>query len=179
MCGIYGIIDTTGAPVDSGWLTAMGNITRHRGPDDQGLHADGPLRDQNDAAVDHRSGGRPQPIANKTRRCWLVCNGEIYNFRELRGELEAAGHRFRTVRRRDPAAPTSNGATSFVGRLNGMFGFALWDAARRRLLVGRDRLEHQAHLPSPPGRAAGISRPRPKPSLTLPGFTPRVDPTAL
>ena len=73
---------------------------------------------------------------------WLVCNGEIYNFRELRRELEARGASFldRAPIARSSCRSIASSGDDFVDRLNGMFGFALWDAERRRLLIGRDRL---------------------------------------
>ncbi len=137
----YGIIDLTGAPVDASLLEAMGGVTRHRGPDDLGAHVDGACAiGMTRLSIIDLAGGH-QPIANEDETAWLVCNGEIYNFRELRRELEAAGHRFRT---HSDSEVLLHGyeqwGDAVVERMNGMFGFALWDARRRRLLVGRDRL---------------------------------------
>jgi asparagine synthase (glutamine-hydrolysing) len=85
--------------------------------------------------------GGHQPLFNADGTLALVCNGEIYNFRELRRELEALGHRFLT---RSDSEVILHGyaqhGEGFIGRLNGMFAFALWDARRRRLLIARDRL---------------------------------------
>lgn len=141
MCGIHGIFQLDGAPVQSAHLTAMGNVTQHRGPDDEGQHIDG------DCGIAMRRlsiidlyGGH-QPISNADGSRVLVCNGEIYNFRELRSELQARGYHFKTGSDSEVLLHLYDAeGDDFVHRLNGMFDFALWDARRRRLLIGRDRL---------------------------------------
>ncbi len=179
MCGIYGIVDLSGAPVDPAPLTAMGNVTRHRGPDDLGLHADGPCAiGMTRLSIIDLAGGH-QPIANEDETLWLVCNGEIYNFRELRRELEAAGHRFRTGSDSEILLHGyEQWGDSFLERLNGMFGFALWDARRRRLLVGRDRLGIKPIYVHRDGPRLVFAT-EAKAILTLPGFDRQVDPMAL
>ena len=174
MCGIYGIIDLAGAPVDPGVLAAMGNITRHRGPDDLGLHADGPCAiGMTRLSIIDLSGGH-QPIANEDETLWLVCNGEIYNFRELRAELEVAGHRFRTGSDSETLLHAyEQWGDRFLDRLNGMFGFALWDARRRRRLVGRDRLGIKPIYVHRQG-ARLVFATEAKAILTLPGFSARL-----
>lgn len=179
MCGIYGIIDLTGAPVDGRLLEAMGGVTRHRGPDDLGAHVDGACAiGMTRLSIIDLAGGH-QPIANEDETAWLVCNGEIYNFRALRRELEAAGHRFRT---HSDSEVLLHGyeqwGDAVVERLNGMFGFALWDARRRRLLVGRDRLGIKPIYVHQDGRRLVFAT-EAKAILTLPGFERRVDPVAL
>jgi asparagine synthase (glutamine-hydrolysing) len=142
MCGICGF-----APADPGrqpedaLLRRMTETLRHRGPDGQGLHlAPGiGLGVQRLAIVDLAGGD--QPITSPDGSLTLVCNGEIYNAVELRQELQARGHRFRSgsdvevilhlYEEQGPAC---------LERLRGMFGFALWDAPRRRLMLARDRL---------------------------------------
>lgn len=141
MCGIHGILQLDGRPVEPAWLTAMGDITAHRGPDDEGQHIDG------DCGIAMRRlsiidlAGGHQPLSNADGSLVLVCNGEIYNFRELRAELQAAGYPFKTG---SDSEVLLHGYAAWgddvVLRLNGMFDFALWDARRRRLLIGRDRL---------------------------------------
>ena len=141
MCGIHGLIQLDGAPVESRWLSAMGDVTAHRGPDDEGQHIDGACGiAMRRLSIIDLAGGH-QPISTADGRLTLVCNGEIYNYRELRTELQAAGHVFKTG---SDSEVLLHGyamwGDEFVQRLNGMFDFALWDAARRRLLIGRDRL---------------------------------------
>ena len=141
MCGIHGIIQLDGTPVNPDLLSRMGRVTTHRGPDDEGGYADGPCAiGMRRLSIIDLSGGH-QPISSQDGRYWLVCNGEIYNFRELRNELETRGHQFKTHSDSEVVlyAYVEYG-DDFVTRLNGMFGFALWDGERRRLLIGRDRL---------------------------------------
>ena len=141
MCGIHGLIQLDGRAVEPRWLSAMGDVTAHRGPDDEGQHIDG------DCGIAMRrlsiidlSGGH-QPISNADGSVVIVCNGEIYNYRELRSELLLLGHVFKTE---SDSEVLLHGYVAWgdevVQRLNGMFDFALWDARRRRLLIGRDRL---------------------------------------
>ena len=96
MCGIHGIIDLRGYPVDARPLAAMAKATVHRGPDDEGHYVDGSCAiGMRRLSIIDLSGGH-QPIGNADGTIWVVCNGEIYNFRELRQELERLGHRFKT-----------------------------------------------------------------------------------
>jgi asparagine synthase (glutamine-hydrolysing) len=141
MCGIYGILRFDGSPPDPAQLYTMGHVITHRGPDDHGTHTDGPCGiGMRRLSIIDLTGGH-QPMSTSDGRLWLVCNGEIYNFRELRRDLEARGCRFRSQSDSEVVlhAYAEYGDT-FVERLNGMFAFALWDAAQRRLLIGRDRL---------------------------------------
>ncbi len=141
MCGIYGYWRFDGQPADPAHLRAMGAVTVHRGPDDEGLHVDaGCAIGMRRLSIIDLAGGH-QPISNEDSTLWLVANGEIYNFRELRGQLEHAGHRFKTGSDCEVILHAyEQYGDDFVSHLNGMFGFALWDAKRRRLLIGRDRL---------------------------------------
>ena len=141
MCGIHGIYRLDGKTVPPPMLSAMGNVTRHRGPDDEGMHIDGPCGiAMRRLSIIDLAGGH-QPLSNVDQTIWLVCNGEIYNFRELRCELEAKGHRFKTSSDSEVLIHLyAAEGDAFVHRLNGMFDFALWDVRRRRLLIGRDRL---------------------------------------
>jgi len=129
-----------GAP-DARLLRAMARIMAHRGPDDEGVwhDADAGLAARRLKIIDLVGGH--QPMSNEDASGWLVFNGEIYNYRELRARLEAKGHRFRS---------RSDGETILhlyedegdgcLEHLEGMFAFALWDRARRRLLLARDPL---------------------------------------
>jgi asparagine synthase (glutamine-hydrolysing) len=141
MCGIHGLYRLDAQAVDPALLSAMGRVTSHRGPDDEGLHVDG------DCGIAMRRlsiidlAGGHQPISNADDTLWLVCNGEIYNYRELRAELQAKGYRFKTGSDSEVLLHLYDAeGDDFVHRLNGMFDFALWDARRRRLLIGRDRI---------------------------------------
>jgi asparagine synthase (glutamine-hydrolysing) len=140
VCGISGIVNYgSGAPVDVGTLQAMVAAMTHRGPDEDGFHLDreAGLGMRRLSIIDVLGGS--QPIANEARSMWVVSNGEIYNFRELRSELEAHGHVFAT--RSDTEvivhAYEQWGSSAF-SRLNGMFGTALWDSKERVLVLARD-----------------------------------------
>lgn len=141
MCGIHGIFQLDGQAVTPHVLTAMGNVTTHRGPDDEGMHIDGACGiAMRRLSIIDLAGGH-QPLSNLDGTIWLVCNGEIYNYRELREELQAKGHQFKTGSDSEVLIHLyAQEGDEFVHRLNGMFDFALWDARRRRLLIGRDRL---------------------------------------
>src|SRR2546425_2963520 len=141
MCGIAGHVGT----VASELLPAMLRVLKHRGPDDEGTHVepDGAgrvgLGMTRLAIIDLVTG--TQPMTRAERAHWIVFNGEIYNFRQLRAELEARGDTFET--RSDTEvilAAYAAWGDACVERLRGMFAFALWDRARRRLLLARDRL---------------------------------------
>jgi asparagine synthase (glutamine-hydrolysing) len=142
MCGIYGVLGLRGGGrPDAAALRRMESVSVHRGPDDGGEYTD------EDILLGMRRlsiidvGGGHQPISNEDGTLHVVCNGEIYNFRELGEALARAGHIFKT--RSDTEVILhlyEEHGDDFVTRLNGMFAFALWDSARRRLLVGRDRL---------------------------------------
>ncbi|HEY1089636.1 MAG TPA: asparagine synthetase B, partial [Burkholderiaceae bacterium] len=141
MCGIHGLYNFDGRAVDPAWLTRMGNVTQHRGPDDEGQHIDGNCGiAMRRLSIIDLAGGH-QPISNADGTLWLVCNGEIYNYRELRAELIQKGCQFKTGSDSEVLLHLyAVEGDEFVHRLNGMFDFALWDARRRRLLIGRDRI---------------------------------------
>jgi asparagine synthase (glutamine-hydrolysing) len=148
MCGIAGFADTarfdpvTAARSDADFALVhrMCEVIRHRGPDDEGIHVEAGvgLGMRRLSIIDLSTGN--QPIHNENRSIWLVFNGEIYNYRELRAELEAAGHAFYTSSDTETIVHAyeewGEGAFS---RLRGMFGIALWDRPRRTLLLARDR----------------------------------------
>ena len=141
MCGIHGLIHLDGRPVEPRLLSAMGDVTTHRGPDDEGMHIDGAAGiAMRRLSIIDLAGGH-QPLSNTAGTIWLVCNGEIYNYRELRTELQAQGHVFKTASDSEVLLHGyAQEGDSFVLRLNGMFDFALWDARQQRLLIGRDRI---------------------------------------
>ena len=119
----------------------MARVTVHRGPDDEGVHVDGACAlGMRRLSIIDLAGGH-QPISDADGSRWVVCNGEIYNFRELRTRLEARGHAFKTKSDTEVILHAyAEHGDGFVEQLGGMFGFALWDARRRRLVIGRDRL---------------------------------------
>jgi asparagine synthase (glutamine-hydrolysing) len=141
MCGIQGILNFDGAAASREIVSRMGRITRHRGPDDEGVHVDGALAiGMRRLSIIDLAGGH-QPLSNEDGTLWLVANGEIYNYRELTKELVAQGHRLRTGSDCETLLHLyEQHGDDFLARVNGMFAFALWDAKRRRLLLGRDRL---------------------------------------
>jgi asparagine synthase (glutamine-hydrolysing) len=119
----------------------MVSTLRHRGPDDDGfVHEAGFSMGMRRLSIVDIAGGH-QPISNEDGTVTVVCNGEIYNHLDLRRQLEQSGHRFSTRSDVEVLAHLYEElGTSCVERLRGMFGFAIWDAARRRLVLGRDRL---------------------------------------
>src|SRR3712207_5669881 len=138
MCGIAGIASRRGA-VDPERLRAMSSTLVHRGPDSDGTLLDGPvgMAARRLSIIDLEGGD--QPMANEDGTVQVVQNGEIYNFAELRVELEVAGHRFAT--RCDTEVLVhlyEEHGPAFAERLRGMFAIALWDARRRRLVLARD-----------------------------------------
>ena len=179
MCGIYGIFQLDGVPADPALMPVMGRVIAHRGPDDEGHHVDGPCAiGMRRLSIIDLAGGH-QPLSNGDGTLWLVCNGEIYNFRELRRDLEALGHRFKTASDSEVILHSyAQYGDEFIHRLNGMFGFALWDARRRRLIVGRDRLGIKPiYLYRDARRLAFASEA--KALLTLPGISAEIDSSAL
>jgi len=179
VCGIYGIFQLDGVPADPALMPVMGRVIAHRGPDDEGHHVDGPCAiGMRRLSIIDLAGGH-QPLSNGDGTLWLVCNGEIYNFRELRRDLEALGHRFKTASDSEVILHSyAQYGDEFIHRLNGMFGFALWDARRRRLIVGRDRLGIKPiYLYRDARRLAFASEA--KALLTLPGISAEIDSSAL
>ena len=139
MCGICGIATTRGG-ADLEALRAMSDLLVHRGPDSAGEHVDGAvaLAARRLSILDLEHGD--QPIANEDGSCVVVQNGEIYNYPELRRDLERAGHVLRT--RCDTEALVhlyEEHGLGFAERLRGMFAVAIWDARRGRLVLARDR----------------------------------------
>src|SRR4051794_32035813 len=141
MCGIAGCVHGDGRPADPSLVKRMCAAQEHRGPDSRGIHAGGSaaLGIQRLRVVDLEGGD--QPIYNEDKTVAVVLNGEIYNFRELRRRLEAAGHRFRSDGDTETIVHLyEEEGPDCVRSLDGMFSFALWDSARRRLLIARDRV---------------------------------------
>lgn len=141
MCGICGIVYKNGATPDRGRLKAANDLLTHRGPDDEGFYIDGPvgLAMRRLAIIDLNTGH--QPISYADERYWIVFNGEIYNFLELRTKLEGRGRHFKTKTDTEVIlALYQEQGTACVQRLRGMFAFAIWDKKERRLFIARDRI---------------------------------------
>jgi asparagine synthase (glutamine-hydrolysing) len=139
VCGICGIA-TTRSGADVAALRAMSDVLAHRGPDSAGEHADGgiALAARRLSILDLEHGD--QPIANEDGSCVVVQNGEIYNYPDLRLELERAGHALRTHCDTEAIVHLyEEHGVGFAERLRGMFAVAVWDAPRRRLVLARDR----------------------------------------
>lgn len=140
MCGICGIIQFDGEPVAKPALQAMNDRLRHRGPDDEGYFIEGnvglAMRRLKIIDID----GSDQPLANEDGALQVIFNGEIYNYRALRAELDGRGHRLRTDGDGETIAHLYEDAgAAFPERLRGMFAIALWDRRKRQLLLARDR----------------------------------------
>ena len=140
MCGICGQYNfQSSAPVRRADLEVMTKSIIHRGPDDDGYHIDGPLGfGFRRLSIIDLSGGH-QPMSDQEETVWVVFNGEIYNFLELRRELESFGHVFRTNSDTEVIIHGyKQWGDEVLNRLNGMFGLALWDARQKRLVIARD-----------------------------------------
>lgn len=141
MCGICGIIQQEDAPVDQDTLVRMNEAIHHRGPDSDGYYIDrnAGLAMRRLAIIDLVSGD--QPISNENKTIWVVMNGEIYNFPEIRKNLENRGHTFSTNSDTESLVHLyEEYGSGFASHLRGMFAFALWDENRHILVIGRDRL---------------------------------------
>src|SRR2546426_168700 len=142
MCGICGQLNfARNGPVESETIRRITQTMVHRGPDDEGYFISGPigLGFRRLSIIDLAGGHQPMSDAEET--VWVILNGEIYNFKELRAELENRGHAFRT---RSDTEVIIHGykewGTEILNRLNGMFGLAIWDVEKRRLVVARDAM---------------------------------------
>ena len=177
MCGIAGFL-LREASGELATVRRMCDQIRHRGPDDEGFHLDGPcgLGMRRLSIIDLSSGH--QPIANEDGSVWVVFNGEIYNYQQLRSELAGQGHRFVTNSDTETLVHLyeQDGPEGFA-RLRGMFAFAIWDARQRKLVLARDRFGkkplYYAALPSGLYFASELK------SLRAAGLALQPDPEAL
>ncbi|MGH3116730.1 MAG: asparagine synthase (glutamine-hydrolyzing) [Gaiellales bacterium] len=180
MCGIAGIVNAD--PSRRVWpetLRGMCDAMIHRGPDDHGEYIDGhaAIGMRRLSIIDVR-GGR-QPITNEDGTIWVVLNGEIYNYRQLRKDLETSGHRFRTTSDTEVIVHLfEEFGEACVHRLRGMFTFGIWDARRQALMLARDRVGikplYYAILPEGLVFASEL-----KAMLTHPGIPRDLDPEAV
>ncbi len=142
MCGIAGIYNTNSEPPDHDTLARMSHTIAHRGPDGERFYADAGV------ALAHRalriidlSDAAMQPMTNEDGTLWLIFNGEVYNYIELRPELEARGHKFNSHSDTEVVLHAyEEWGVDCLNRFNGMFAFALWDSRRQRLFIARDRI---------------------------------------
>jgi asparagine synthase (glutamine-hydrolysing) len=180
MCGICGLVagEREGHP-DQGAVARMSGRLVHRGPDDDGLFCEGPvaLAARRLSIID-LAGGH-QPIASEDGSCVVVQNGEIYNYRELKRELEGRGHRFATDCDTEVLVHGyEEWGEAFVERLRGMFAVALWDKRRQRLLLARDRFGIKPLYYRHAGGGLSFASEL-KAMLELPGFSREIDPQAV
>jgi len=142
MCGIAGKLNVDrNKHVEPGLIRAMCQALYHRGPDDEGIYVDGPVGlGMRRLSIIDLAGGH-QPIGNEDGTVWVVLNGEIYNYRDLRPGLEARGHRFATNSDTEAIVHLyEEYGPEFVHHLRGMFAIALWDKRQETLVLARDRL---------------------------------------
>ncbi len=177
MCGIAGRVNyASGAPVCPDLVQRMCDLLAHRGPDGEGVWCDGPvgLGHRRLAIIDLSPLGR-QPMATDDGAVTITFNGEIYNFRELRAELEGLGHRFRSHSDTEVIlAAYRQWDVACVPRLAGMFAFVLWDAPRRRVFAARDRVGKKPFFYRLDADGLAFAS-EPKALLADPSFEPRVD----
>ncbi|HEX5762061.1 MAG TPA: asparagine synthase (glutamine-hydrolyzing) [Solirubrobacterales bacterium] len=180
MCGICGIANAEpGASPDLDAVARMNGRLVHRGPDSDGVfHEGGVALAMRRLSIIDLEGG-DQPIANEDGSVTVVHNGEIYNYRELRADLERAGHRFRTHSDTEVLVHLyEEHGDDFLERLRGMFAIALWDSRRRRLLLARDRFGIKPlYYRVADGELSFASEL--KALLEQPGFSREIDPRAV
>lgn len=146
MCGICGVIDnTTSSNLGEGVIRKMCEHLKHRGPDDEGIYINNQmpslgLGHRRLSIIDLSAAGH-QPMPNEDKTVWIVLNGEIYNYKELRKDLEAKGHIFRSHTDTETVLHLyEEYGRDCLGYLRGMFAFAIWDQKRQALLLARDRV---------------------------------------
>jgi asparagine synthase (glutamine-hydrolysing) len=141
VCGIAGFWQAEPRPTDGAVLRRMTRALTHRGPDAEGFYEQPgiSLGHRRLSIIDLRTG--QQPLCNEDASVWVACNGEIFNYLELRADLEKRGHRFRTQSDTETLVHLyEEKGLECVNELNGQFAFALWDLRRRRLVLARDRV---------------------------------------
>jgi asparagine synthase (glutamine-hydrolysing) len=180
MCGIAGIFNVNGLPVAPPVLRKMTDAIAHRGPDGEGFYVDGfiGLGHRRLAVIDLSSAGH-QPMTTPDGQLVISYNGEIYNFRELREELESLGYRFRS--RTDTEVllyAYAEWGEKVLERLNGMFAFAIWDKRRQELFLARDRYGIKPLYHTQRGHTFLFGS-EVKALLVHPAYAPRMDKEAL
>jgi asparagine synthase (glutamine-hydrolysing) len=180
MCGICGQYNFgSSLPVKRSDVELMTRSISHRGPDDEGYYIAGPLGfGFRRLSIIDLAGGH-QPMSDEQQSVWVVFNGEIYNFLELRRELEGYGHVFRTNSDTEVIIHGyKQWGDDVLNRLNGMFGLAIWDAGRRRLVLARDPFGIKLLYYRIEGHSLYFGSEMRAVRATMPG-TAEIDPTAL
>jgi len=180
MCGIAGIIQSKSShSLIRQTVRKMCDRIVHRGPDDFGEYVNGQvgIAMRRLSIIDLESG--KQPLSNEDGTIWIVFNGEIYNYRQLRKELEGRGHKFRTASDTEVIVHLYEDLSDdCVGRLRGMFTYALWDENRERLILARDRFGIKPlYYSFTGGRLLFASEL--KSFLAVPAFTPEISSSAI
>jgi asparagine synthase (glutamine-hydrolysing) len=179
MCGICGLVALDGRRIDPGVLEEMNDTLLHRGPDSGGTHVDGAvgIAARRLSIIDLQTGD--QPLSNEDGSVTVVQNGEIYNFQELRDDLRAKGHTFRTKGDTEVLAHLyEEKGPHFARDLRGMFAIAVWDAKRRRLVLARDRFGIKPLYYRQTPRSLSFASEL-KALLREPGFSREIDPDAV
>ena len=140
MCGVNGIFSLGQGKTFLPEIRRMNNILRHRGPNDEGVYSD------NDVSLGHRrlsiidlSPKGHQPMSDSSKNFWVTCNGEIYNFKDIRKQLQKSGHVFRSDSDTEVILHGfREWGEGVFERLEGMFAFALWDKIKKQLYLVRD-----------------------------------------
>src|SRR6266436_9806486 len=142
MCGICGKVSFSGSTVERALIAKMCQRLVHRGPDDEGIYTAPHVGlGQRRLAIIDLSKAAVAPLSNEDGSIWVTFNGEIYNFQELRADLLAKGHIFRTATDTEVIVHLyEEYGTDCLAQMRGMFAFALWDAREKRLFAARDRL---------------------------------------
>jgi len=180
MCGITGLIHLDNAPVSPAVLQRMTDAIAHRGPDGEGHWIEGNvgIGHRRLAIIDLSPAGH-QPMVSADHRYLLSYNGEVYNFRELRSELEAKGYWFRSKTDSEVVLNAlAEWGVKALDRFNGMFALALWDRKERTLLLARDRYGIKPLYVSQQGNTFAFGSEQ-KTILAMPGFVRRMDKPAL
>ncbi len=141
MCGICGILNLNGKPVSPAILQKMTDVIAHRGPDGEGFHIDRfiGLGHRRLAILDLSEAGH-QPMLTNDGRMVITYNGEVYNFKELRAELQKLGYHFPSQTDTEVVLNAyAEWGTKCLNRFNGMFAFAIWDKEKQELFIARDR----------------------------------------
>lgn len=142
MCGICGIVNINKAPIDEGVIKAMAQAMIHRGPNDEGIYSvPGVCLGHRRLSIIDLSNAGHQPLANEDKTIWVILNGEIYNYKDLRNKLEKKGHIFNSNSDTEVIVHLyEEEGEDCVKSMIGMFAFGIWDSKKETLLLARDRI---------------------------------------